>query len=87
MITAARCGDPVLRVFLKNYRKHHAARIITFSNYDRSTDELLRMVNWVKLDRQRHVDKSLMMNKVELVSSVVNDKFNQRRPMAKLVDK
>ena len=23
-----------------------AARVITFSNYDRSTDELLRMVNW-----------------------------------------
>ena len=29
------------------------ARVITFSNCDRSTDELLRMVNWVKLDRQR----------------------------------
>ena len=26
-----------------------------------STDELLRMVNWIKLDRQRLVDKSLMM--------------------------
>ena len=67
--------------------QNRAARVITFSNYDRSTDELLRMVNWVKLDRQRLVDKSLMMNKIELVSSVVKDKFNQRRPMAKLVDK
>jgi len=25
------------------------------------TDALLRMVNWVKLDRQRLVDKSIMM--------------------------
>ena len=41
-----------------------AARVITFSNYDRSTDELLRMVNWVKLDRQRLVDKSILMYKI-----------------------
>ena len=41
-----------------------AARVITFSNYDHSTDELLRMVNWVKLDRQRLVDKSIMMYKI-----------------------
>ena len=33
--------------------QNRAAGVITFSNYDRSTDELLRMVNWVKLDRQR----------------------------------
>ena len=32
--------------------QNRAARVITFSNYDRSTDELLRMVNRVKLDRQ-----------------------------------
>ena len=38
--------------------QNRVARVITFSNYDRSTDELLRMVNWVKLDRQRLVDKS-----------------------------
>ena len=41
-----------------------AARVITFSNYDRSTDELLRMVNWVKLDRQRLVNKSILMYKI-----------------------
>ena len=45
-----------------------AARVITFSNYwDRRTDELLRMVNWVKLDRQRIVNKSKMMSKIVLV--------------------
>ena len=44
--------------------QNRAARVITFSNYDRSTDELLRMVNWVKLDRQRLVDKSIMMCKI-----------------------
>ena len=44
--------------------QNRAARVITFSNYDRNTDELLRMVNWVKLDRQRLVDKSIMMYKI-----------------------
>ena len=33
-------------------------------NCDRSTDELLQMVNWVKLDRQRLVDKSIIMYKI-----------------------
>ena len=44
--------------------QNRAARVITFSNYDRSTDELLRMVNWVKLDHQRLVDKSLLVYKI-----------------------
>ena len=44
--------------------QNRAARVITFSNYDRSTNELLRMVNWVKLDRQRLVDKSIMIYKI-----------------------
>ena len=44
--------------------QNRAARVITFSNYDRNTDELLRMVNWVKLDRQRLVNKSIMMYKI-----------------------
>ena len=37
--------------------------MIAHINYDRNTDELLRMVNWVKLDRQRLVNKSIMMYK------------------------
>ena len=41
--------------------QNRATRVITFSNYDRSTDELLRMVNWVKLDLQRLVDKAILM--------------------------
>ena len=44
--------------------QNRAARVITFSNYDRSTDELMRMVNWVKLDRQRLVDKAILMYKI-----------------------
>ena len=44
--------------------QNRAAQVITFSNYNRSTDELLRMVNWVKLDRQRLVDKSILMYKI-----------------------
>ena len=44
--------------------QNRAARVITFSNNDRNTDELLRMVNWVKLDRQRLVNKSIMMYKI-----------------------
>ena len=44
--------------------QNRAARVRTFSNYDRSTDELLRMVNWVKLDHQRLVDKSILMYKI-----------------------
>ena len=44
--------------------QNRAACVITFSNYDRSTDELLRMVNWVTLDRQRLVDKAILMYKI-----------------------
>ena len=44
--------------------QNRAARVITFSNYDRSTDELLRLVNWVKLDRQCLVNKSILMYKI-----------------------
>ena len=51
--------------------QNRAARVITFSNYDQSTDELFRMVNWVKLDRQRPVDKSGMMDKI--VNNMVPD--------------
>ena len=45
--------------------QNRAARVImTFSNYDCSTDELLRMVDWVELDRQRLVDKAILMYKI-----------------------
>ena len=44
--------------------QNRAARVITFSNYGRNTDELLRTINWVKLDRQRLVNKSIMMYKI-----------------------
>ena len=44
--------------------QNRAARVITFSNYGRTTDEFLRMVNWVKLDRQRLVDKAILMYKI-----------------------
>ena len=44
--------------------QNRAAQVITFSNYNRSTDELLRMVNWVKLDRQRLDDKAILMYKI-----------------------
>ena len=51
--------------------QNRAARVMTFWNYNRSTDELLRMVNWVKLDRQRLVDKAILMNKI--VNRMVTD--------------
>ena len=51
--------------------QNRAAHVIMFSNYDRSTDELLRMVNWVKLDRQRLVNESILMYKV--VNNMVLD--------------
>jgi len=38
---------------------------------NRSTGELLRMVNWVKLDREHLVDKSIMMYKI--VNNMVPD--------------
>ena len=53
--------------------QYRATCIITFSNYDSSTDELLQMENWVniKLDCQHLVDKSIMMYKI--VSNMVLD--------------
>ena len=44
--------------------RNRAARVITFSNYDRSTDELLLMVNWVKLDHQYLVNESILIYKI-----------------------
>lgn len=41
--------------------QNRAARIITFSNYDRNTDELLNSLNWHKLEHQRAASKSIMM--------------------------
>ena len=41
--------------------QNRAARIITFSNYDSNVDELLRNLNWKKLDHQRAVNKAIMM--------------------------
>ena len=56
--------------------QNRAARVLTFSNYDRSTDELLQMVNWVKLDRQRLVNKSIMMYKI--VNNIVPEYLSSR---------
>ena len=39
-------------------------------------DELLRMVNWAKLDRQRLVDKSILMYKI--VNNMVPDYLSSR---------
>ena len=44
--------------------QNRAARIITFSNYDVRTDELFRLLNWNKLNRQRMINKSILMYKV-----------------------
>ena len=41
--------------------QNRAARIITFSNYDRNTDELLHSLNWHKLGHQGAASKSIMM--------------------------
>ena len=41
--------------------QNRAARIMTFSNHDRNTDELLHSLNWHKLEHQRAVSKSIMM--------------------------
>ena len=35
--------------------QNRAARIITFLNYDSSTDELFRDLNWSKLNHQRAI--------------------------------
>ena len=40
--------------------QNRAARVITFSNFDSNTEELFRELRWVKLDRQRSVDKATM---------------------------
>ena len=56
--------------------QNQAARFIMFSNYDRSTDELLRMVNWVKLDRQRLVNKSILMYVNNMVPDYLSSYFN-----------
>ena len=56
--------------------QNRTAHVITFSNYDCSTDELLRMVNWVKLDRQHLVNKSIMMYKI--VNNMVPEYLSSR---------
>ena len=41
--------------------QNRAALIVTFSNYDRNTHELLHSFNWHKLEHQRAVRKSIVM--------------------------
>ena len=41
-----------------------AARVVTFSYFDSCTEELFRELFWGKLDRQRCVDKAIMMYKI-----------------------
>ena len=42
--------------------QNRASSILTFSNYDRNTDELLNSLNRHKLEHQRAVSKSIMMH-------------------------
>ena len=51
----------LLTVYKLQKLQNRAARIITFSNYDRNTDELLYSLNWHKLEHQRAASKSIMM--------------------------
>ena len=40
---------------------NRAARVLTFSNYDRGTSELFQNLKWSKLVHQRAVSKAIMM--------------------------
>ena len=44
--------------------QNRAARVITFPNFASSIEELFRELRWVKLDRQRSVDKAIMVYNV-----------------------
>ena len=48
--------------------QNRAARVLTFSNYDRSTSELFQNLKWLTLAHQRVVSKAIMMH------SIVNNK-------------
>ena len=54
------CGSKGLFQKLQKLQ-NRAVRIITFSNYDRNTDELLHSLNWHKLEHQRAMSKSIMI--------------------------
>ena len=55
------CCSQSLSQKLQNLQ-NRAARVITFSNFDSCT-ELFPELRWVKLDRQRSVDKAIMIYK------------------------
>ena len=42
--------------------QNHAARVLTFSNYDSSTSELFKNLKWSKLVHKRAVSKAIMMH-------------------------
>ena len=56
--------------------QNRAARVITFSNFDSCTEELFRELRWVKLDRQRSVDKAIMV--YNIVNGAVPQYFCSR---------
>ena len=61
-IIAVWCGVAVLSLSQKLQKlRNRAARVTTFSNFDSSTEELFQELRWVKLDRQRSVDKAILM--------------------------
>ena len=44
--------------------QNRAARVLTFSNYDRSTSELFQNLKWLTLAHQRVVSKAIMMHSI-----------------------
>ena len=44
--------------------KNRTARVLTFSNYDRSTSELFQNLKWLTLAHQHVVSKAIMMHSI-----------------------
>ena len=68
--------------------QNRAARVLTFSNYDVNAGQLLEILGWKNLDRQRNIQKATMVFKClhGLAPDYLASKFSERNTSYNLRD-
>ena len=63
-----------------NFKKlqNPPGRILTYSNYDSSADNLIKKLGWIRLDSQRTIHKAVMVYKISLTLDYLSSKFVDR---------
>ena len=67
--------------------QNRAAHVLTFSNYDVNAGQLLEILGWKNLDRQRNIQKAMVFKCLHgLASDSLASKFSERNTSYNLRD-